>query len=47
VYRSCRTLAGFIQRLLGFRVASTALMAKITDRFSGEVHPLADTHAIP
>jgi len=40
-------LLGFIQRHLGFRVASTAPLAKITDRFAREVHRFADTRSIP
>jgi hypothetical protein len=40
-------LLGFVQRHLGFPVASTAPLAKITDRFVGEVHRFADTHQIP
>jgi len=39
-------LLGFVQRHLGFPVASTAPLAKITDRFVREVHRFADTHAI-
>jgi hypothetical protein len=40
-------LLGFVQRHLGFRVASTAPLAKITDRFAREVHRLADAHCVP
>jgi hypothetical protein len=40
-------LLGFVQRHLGFPVASTAPLAKITDRFVREVHRFADTHQIP
>jgi hypothetical protein len=40
-------LLGFVQRHLGFPVASTAPLAKITDRFAREVHRFADTRAIP
>jgi len=39
-------LLGFVQRHLGFPVASTAPLAKITDRFVHEVHRFADSHAI-
>ena len=40
-------LLGFVQRHLGFPVASTAPLAKITDRFALEVHRYADTQQIP
>ncbi len=40
-------LLGFVQRHLGFPVASTAPLAKITDRFAREVHRFVDTHQVP
>ncbi len=40
-------LLGFVQRHLGFPVASTAPLAKITDRFTREVRRFADTQRIP
>jgi hypothetical protein len=40
-------LVGFVQRQLGLPIASTAPLAKITDRFSKQVHHYADTHAVP
>jgi len=40
-------LLGFVQRHLGFPVASTAPLAKITDRFAREVRRFADAHQIP
>ncbi len=40
-------LLGFVQRHLGFPVASTAPLSKITDRFAREAHRFADTHQIP
>jgi hypothetical protein len=40
-------LLGFVQRHLGFPVASTAPLAKITDRFVREVHRFADAPQIP
>ncbi len=40
-------LVGFVQRQLGLPIASTAPLAKITDRFCREVHRFAETHAIP
>jgi hypothetical protein len=40
-------LLGFVQRHLGFPVASTAPLAKITDRFARDVHGFADAHQIP
>lgn len=40
-------LLGFVQRHLGFPVASTAPLAKITDRFVREVHRFADAQQIP
>ena len=35
-------LLGYVQRQLGLPIASTALLAKITDRFSREVHRFAE-----
>ena len=40
-------LVGYVQRQLGLPIASTAPLAKITDRFSREVHRYAGTHAVP
>jgi len=40
-------LVGYVQRQLGLPIASTAPLAKITDRFSREVHRSASAHAIP
>jgi hypothetical protein len=40
-------LLGFVHRHLGLPVASTAPLAKITDRFAREVHRFADAHGVP
>ncbi len=40
-------LLGYVQRQLGLPIASTAPLAKITDRFAREVHRFADTQQIP
>jgi hypothetical protein len=40
-------LLGYVQRQLALPIASTAPLAKITDRFVREVHRFADTHAVP
>jgi len=40
-------LLGFVQRHLGFPVASTAPLAKITDRFAREVHRFAEARQVP
>lgn len=40
-------LLGFVQRHLGFPVASTAPLAKISDRFTREVHRFAAARQVP
>jgi len=40
-------LVGYVQRQLGLPIASTAPLAKITDRFAREVHRFAEREAIP
>jgi hypothetical protein len=40
-------LLGYVQRQLGLPIASTAPLAKITDRFVREMHRFAATGAIP
>ena len=39
-------LVGYVQRQLGLPIASTAPLAKITDRFSREVHRFAEREHI-
>ena len=40
-------LLGYVQRQLGLPVASTAPLAKITDRFAREMHRFAAVHGVP
>ncbi|MDQ6849088.1 MAG: hypothetical protein M3070_03720 [Actinomycetota bacterium] len=40
-------LLGYVQRQLGLPIASTAPLAKITDRFAQEVHRFAERERIP
>ena len=40
-------LVGYVHRQLGLPIASTAPLAKITDRFVAAVHRFADTEGIP
>src|SRR4051794_40286340 len=40
-------LLGYVQRHLGLPIASTAPLAKITDRFVAAVHRFAEDEAIP
>src|SRR5664279_2268946 len=40
-------LLGYVQRQLGLPVASTAPLAKITDRFAQEMHRFAAVHGVP
>ena len=40
-------LVGYVHRELGLPIASTAPLAKITDRFVAAVHRFADTEGIP
>ncbi len=40
-------LVGYVHRQLGLPIASTAALARITDRFSREVHRFAEREAIP
>ncbi|MGH8966644.1 MAG: hypothetical protein ACRDXB_15140, partial [Actinomycetes bacterium] len=40
-------LVAYVHRQLGLPVASTAPLARITDRFSAAVHRFADTRRIP
>src|ERR1700712_2250391 len=39
-------LVGYVQRQLGLPIASTAPLAKITDRYVAAVHRFADTEGI-
>ncbi len=40
-------LVGYVQRQLGLPIASTAPLARITDRFTAAVHQFAKTEGIP
>ncbi len=40
-------LVGYVQRQLGFPIASTAPLARITNRFTAAVHRFAQTEGIP
>lgn len=40
-------LAGYVHRRLGLPIASTAPLAKISDRFNRDVHAFAETHQVP